>query len=114
MSDCSIPQDSVTEEGSAVVGDGSDIQATGEGPDAGSVTRALTIKGFAKPDGIAAFVDSTEDAVVPIIEALVADGTAQPVGPMFRLSDTGKELGAALIQADIDEWGAGDAGAAHD
>jgi pyruvate,orthophosphate dikinase len=69
------------------------------------VIRALAIKGFATTEAVSSFVRSSVENAAGVLEGLVADGTAEPTGPMFKLSDAGKEQASALISADREAWG---------
>jgi pyruvate,orthophosphate dikinase len=89
--------------------------APGEGqPTVETVIRLLAIKGFVTPDGLAESLMATPDVASDLLNRMTADGVAELAGPMFRLSGDGKAMGAELIAADRDAWGADSAGAALD
>ena len=48
--------------------------------------RALLIKGFATAEGFAPVVLSTEEVAASELAAMVDEGLAEPMGPMFKLS----------------------------
>ena len=80
-----------------------------EPPSNDLVVRSLTIKGFVTPDALAATFGITEADAGSVLDRLTADGLAELAGAMFRLTDDGRALGAALIAADREKWGDQDA-----
>jgi pyruvate,orthophosphate dikinase len=95
----------MTDEGTGVVVDGPAIDM---------VIRALLIKGFATPDGLAPAILCTEEAAALALDELAEQGLAEPMGAMYQLSVTGKAVGRELIATDGDEWEAENADAALD
>jgi len=76
--------------------------------------RALLIKGYATPEGFAPVIVSSEEITAGLLDDLVEDGIAAPMGPMFKLSDEGKSVGEEMLAADTEAWGVDAAGAALD
>jgi len=76
--------------------------------------RALLIKGYATPEGFAPVIVSSEEITARLLNDLVEDGIAAPMGPMFKLSDEGKSVGEEMLAADTEEWGMDAAGVALD
>jgi pyruvate, orthophosphate dikinase len=70
------------------------------------VIRALGIKGFATAEGVADALASGPDEVQPLLDDLVVDGLATSVAGAYRLTDTGKERAAELVEAERTRWGA--------
>jgi pyruvate, orthophosphate dikinase len=81
---------------------------------ADDVIRALSIKGYAMPDGLAAALLSTPALVQPRIDELVAAGLVESTAGMFRLAAPGNLRGDALLAADRASWGDAAAVAALD
>lgn len=69
------------------------------------VVRALLIKGFAMPDGIASTFFTTEEEASQILDRMTAEGLVESSGGMFQLTAEGKTLGRELINADRESWG---------
>jgi pyruvate,orthophosphate dikinase len=78
------------------------------------VIRALAIKGFVMADMLAPALSVAPDEASGLLERLVADGIAKDSGGTFSLTDDGKALGAEMINADREAWGAEEAEAALD
>ena len=76
--------------------------------------RALVIKGFVMPSGLAPSVFASEEATAEMLEQLAGEGLVEKTGPMFKISDAGKEQGMEIITADREAWGADTAEAALD
>ncbi len=54
--------------------------------------RAIAIKGFAQPQGVADVVLSTPADVQPILDALVVDGLVAPSAGAYRLTESGRTV----------------------
>jgi pyruvate, orthophosphate dikinase len=78
------------------------------------VLRAIAIKGFALPDGVADAVLSSVDDVRPIIEGLTADGLVESTAGAFRLTDAGRARSDELLATERDTWTVESATAALD
>jgi pyruvate,orthophosphate dikinase len=78
------------------------------------VVRALLVKGFAMPDGLAAAFAAAEDEMEAILNGMAADGLAEIMGGMFQLTADGRTLGFELMAEDRETWGADDAASALD
>ena len=76
--------------------------------------RAIAIKGFAQPQGVADVVLSTPEAVQPVLDQLIADGLVAPAAGAFRLTMPGTLRAAELLAAEQAAWGIDAAGAALD
>jgi pyruvate,orthophosphate dikinase len=76
--------------------------------------RAIGIKGFAQPQGVADVVLATPEDVQPVLDALVADGLVAPSAGALRLTDSGSSRAAALLAEEQATWGLGNAEAALD
>ena len=81
---------------------------------ADDVLRALLIKGFGTPDGMAPALLSTPDEMGSLLDRMVADGLAELAGGMFRLTPDGQAIGRQRITDDQEAWGIAKAGAALD
>ena len=81
-------------------------------PDA--VLRAIGIKGFAQPQGVADVVLATPDEVRPVLDALVADGFVAPSAGALRLTESGSSRVGALLAEEQAAWGPDSAEAALD
>ncbi len=79
-----------------------------------ALLRALVIKGFATPDALAEIFDVSEDTVSGSLDRLAADGVAELMGTMYRLTSDGQQVGEELMRADQEEWGQERAAAALD
>ncbi len=79
-----------------------------------TVIRALHIKGFATPEGLAPVVLSTTATVAPTLESMESDGLLTTMGEMYRLSEDGKALGETLMAQDREKWSVESATAALD
>ena len=79
-------------------------QASGE-VDADRALRAILIKGFVTPEGIADAVVATPIDVQPVLDGLVADGLVESTAGAYRLTDAGQERAGALVAQERDAWG---------
>lgn len=101
-------------EGRMTMGE-ADSATTEAGPPATDlVVRALLIKGFVTPDGLAAALQTTEDEAGAALHQLTADGLAELAGAMFKLTADGQALGVELIGGDREQWGVADSERALD
>ncbi|MGD8684753.1 MAG: pyruvate, phosphate dikinase, partial [Chloroflexota bacterium] len=88
---------------------------SGEGPVASDdVVRALAIKGYAMADMLGLALGVSAEEAAAIVERLAADGIAKDANGMFSLTDDGKAMGAEMLAADREAWGAENAVAALD
>jgi pyruvate,orthophosphate dikinase len=78
------------------------------------VLRALVVKGYATPEGIATAILCTADEASALLDRLVADGLAEVAAGSFRLTADGKAVGRERIAADAERWGVESAIAALD
>ena len=78
------------------------------------VVRALAIKGYATPEGIATALLCSVDDASAMLDRLTADGLARMAAGSFRLTADGKAVGKEKLAADIERWGVANAGAALD
>jgi pyruvate,orthophosphate dikinase len=76
--------------------------------------RALLIKGFTTPDGLAPAFQTTEEEAGAVLEQLTADGLAGISGGMHKLTPDGTTAARELIATDRERWGAANAEAALD
>ncbi len=76
--------------------------------------RALMIKGFATPDGLAPALLKTEEETAAILDRMTADGLTELTGAMFQLTADGKAVGTEMIAADREDWGVENASKALD
>jgi pyruvate,orthophosphate dikinase len=76
--------------------------------------RAIGIKGFAQPQGVADVVLATPDDVKLVLDALVADGLVAPAAGALRLTESGSRRVAALLAEEQAAWGLDSAEAALD
>ncbi len=81
---------------------------------ADDVLRALVVKGYATPEGIATAILCTADEASGLLDRLVADGLAEVAAGSFRLTADGKAVGREKIAADTERWGVDSASAALD
>ena len=72
--------------------------------DAGRVLRVIAIKGFALSDSVADAVLSSEDAVLPVVDGLIADGLVESTAGAYRLTDAGRARADELLAAERDTW----------
>ncbi len=79
-----------------------------------AVVRALLIKGFVTPNGVAPVLRTGEEEAAAILDRTTADGLTELAGAMFQLTDDGKALGAELMAADQATWGIDNANRALD
>ncbi len=70
-----------------------------------AVVRALVVKGFAAPEGIASALCATVEEAALILDRMTADGLVEISGGMFQLTAEGKTLGGELIVSDREFWG---------
>ena len=90
-----------------------DQSAAGEATTDGAL-RALLIKGFGTPEGLAPVLLSTPEEAGSLLDRLAADGLAELAAGTFRLTRDGKAIGRELMAADRDRWGVDNALAALD
>jgi pyruvate,orthophosphate dikinase len=83
-------------------------------PSTDDVLRALVVKGYATPEGIATALLCTPEEASSLLDRLVADGLAEIVAGSFRLTGDGKAVGGERIAEDRESWGAANALAALD
>lgn len=76
------------------------------------VVRALFIKGFATPEGLAPLLGDEETGAV--LDRTTADGVTELTGAMFQLTVDGKAMGAAMMASDREAWGVENASKALD
>jgi pyruvate,orthophosphate dikinase len=76
------------------------------------VVRALFIKGFATPDGLAPALGEEETGA--ILDRTTADGVTELTGAMFQLTADGKAMGAEMMASDREAWGVENASRALD
>ncbi len=76
--------------------------------------RALLIKGFTTPEGLAPAFHTTDEEAGTVLEGLVADGLAALAGGMFKLTPDGTAAAKELIEADRRQWGPAEAETALD
>ncbi len=88
------------------------MTANAELPD--HIVWALTIKGSAPLDGLAAAVGSNPEHVQTHLNRLVKEGLAERAGNTFRLSSKGEPKGRQLLAAEGRRWGTENAEAALD
>jgi pyruvate,orthophosphate dikinase len=67
--------------------------------------RAVAIKGFATPEGLAEALLSTSDAVRPNVDQLTTDGLVTTSAGAFTLTEAGKARAAGLLDAERRDWG---------
>jgi pyruvate,orthophosphate dikinase len=91
-----------------------DARAAGRAITADDVLRALLVKGYATPEGLASALLSTTEEMSALLDRLVADGLARMSAGSFRLSPDGREIGRERIAADTQAWGNGTADRALD
>jgi pyruvate,orthophosphate dikinase len=88
--------------------------APGRAIDADRVLRAIAIKGFALPDGIADAVMSNPDEVGRVVGDLVAEGLVESTAGAFKLTDAGRSRADERLAAEREAWGLERAAAALD
>ena len=103
----------------ATAEEGSDVStadtSAGEGTvSRDDVVRALAIKGYAMGDMLGLALGVSADEAAALVERLAADGIVKDAGGMYSLTDDGKALGAEMIAADREAWGADKSAAALD
>jgi pyruvate,orthophosphate dikinase len=76
--------------------------------------RALLVKGYAQPDQLGHALGVAPDEALALLDALVADGTAEAGAGAFRLTASGRDRATSLLAEDRDAWGADAAKAALD
>jgi pyruvate, orthophosphate dikinase len=76
--------------------------------------RVLAIKGLAQPQAVADAMLTAPDELQPLLDALVADGSASTVAGAYRLTDEGSARAAAALDTERAAWGADRAAAALD
>jgi pyruvate, orthophosphate dikinase len=93
---------------------GEKVDVIAAGPDVDDVVRALTIKGYATPDGIADALLCSPDEASGVLARLTADGLAEMAAGSFRLTADGRTVGLQKIADDTLRWSVDDAAAALD
>jgi pyruvate,orthophosphate dikinase len=83
-------------------------------PSTDDVLRAIVVKGYATPEGIATALLCTPEEASDLLDRLVADGLAEMAAGSFRLTADGKAVGKEHLAADTEQWGAANAVAALD
>jgi pyruvate,orthophosphate dikinase len=81
---------------------------------ADDAVRLLLIKGYAQPDQLGHALGVAAGDAQALLDAMVAEGTAEAGAGAFRLTDAGREQASELIAADRRQWGADAATAALD
>ncbi len=76
--------------------------------------RALLIKGFTTPEGLAPVFQTTPEEAGSVLEQIAGDGLAGLSGGMFKLTPDGTAVAHGLIDADRAHWGAENATQALD
>ena len=79
--------------------------APGGGAGLDDLRRALLIKGYGDGAGLAPALGCTPDAATALIQELERSGHVERGAGSFRLSGTGREAAAALIDSDRAAWG---------
>jgi pyruvate,orthophosphate dikinase len=82
--------------------------------DSNRVLRAIAIKGFALPDGIADAVLSTPNDVTPVLDALVKDGLIETSAGAYKLTEAGRSTAEDRLATERSGWGVDSASAALD
>jgi pyruvate,orthophosphate dikinase len=82
--------------------------------DRGLVLRTLAIKGYATEEGVAEALLADVEGVRPVLEGLVAEGTAEHAAGAYRLTAAGKATAASAIEADGAHMGPAEVDAALD
>jgi pyruvate,orthophosphate dikinase len=78
---------------------------TGRPPSPDACLHAISIKGFAQPQGVADVVLSSREVVQPILDRLIADELVAPSAGAYRLTEAGKRRAAGLLAAEQAAWG---------
>ena len=76
--------------------------------------RVLAIKGVAQSQALAEALQSTPEALQPILDGLAADGSVSTVAGAYRLTDAGATRAAGVLDAERVAWGTQRANAALD
>jgi pyruvate,orthophosphate dikinase len=93
---------------------GEKVDSVAAGPDSDDVIRALAIKGYATPEGIADALFCAADEASSVFSRLAADGVIEVSAGAYRLTGDGKALGAQKLAEDSARWGVANANAALD
>jgi pyruvate,orthophosphate dikinase len=101
-----------SEEGESAVTE--ETTATGDGPAADTIIRALLIKGVVTVETLAPAVVASPEDLEPVLEQLAAAGLIGDSGALIQLTDEGKALGSELMTVDTETWGVDNASAALD
>jgi pyruvate,orthophosphate dikinase len=88
--------------------------APAAGPERDAILRALLIKGFATPEGLAETFSAPRETVASLLDRLVADGLVTIAAGSFKLTDDGKHVAREGIAGEREELGADAAAAALD
>ena len=102
---------STAEETPQAAADGGAGRAPGTTDDA---IRALAIKGYCDPAGLAGALGCAPEEAAALLDLLVAEGLAELAAGSCRLTADGKAVGAELLAADGAAWGVEHASAALD
>jgi pyruvate,orthophosphate dikinase len=78
------------------------------------VLQALSIKGVAPPDALAAASDTTTERASHLLDQLLGDGLVKLVTGAATLTAAGQQRCAALLATDQERWSLAEAGAALD
>jgi pyruvate,orthophosphate dikinase len=100
------------QEGSPAVSDSDETTMAEDQAAFDLVVRALIIKGFATPEGLAPVLG--EEEAGSILDRTTADGVTELTGAMFQLTADGKAMGAAMMASDREAWGVENASQAID
>jgi pyruvate,orthophosphate dikinase len=99
-------------EGSPAVTDSDETTMADDQEAVDLVVRALFIKGFATPEGLAPALGEEETGA--ILDRTTADGVTELTGAMFQLTPDGKAMGAEMMASDRQAWGVENASKALD
>jgi pyruvate,orthophosphate dikinase len=91
------------QEGSPAVADSDETTMADDQEAVNLVVRALFIKGFATPEGLAPALGEEETGA--ILDRTTADGVTELTGAMFQLTADGKAMGAEMMASDREAWG---------
>jgi len=101
-----------SKEGTSAVTD--ETTASGDGPTADGIVRALLIKGVVTVDTLAPAMVAAPEDLGPVLQEMAATGLIGDPGALIQLTDEGKALGSGLMAADTEAWGVDNASAALD
>ncbi|HYM82605.1 MAG TPA: pyruvate, phosphate dikinase, partial [Candidatus Dormibacteraeota bacterium] len=83
-------------------------------PSRDDVLRVLLVKGYATSDGAAAALLAPADAIVPMLDGLVAERLVESTAGSFRLTARGKTIAGQRMAEDSAAWGVDNASEALD